>query len=103
MTFTQLQNEILKMDTERNWLEMDASDLAKSIMIESAELLEHFQWDNTIEKRGDIISNKKKDEIGYEAADVLIYLIKFCRVMDIDILKATEEKLEIVLKKYPTT
>ena len=39
--------------------------------------------------------------MGYEAADILIYLMKFCRETHIDIIDMTCKKLEKLKKKYP--
>jgi hypothetical protein len=44
---------------------------------------------------------KNIEEMGYEAADILIYLMKFCRETQIDIIEATLKKLEKLQKKYP--
>ena len=41
-----LEREIKKFLVERNWYRLEPADLAKSIMIEGAELLELFQWKN---------------------------------------------------------
>ena len=44
---------------------------------------------------------KNKEEIEHEVADILIYLMKFCREMKIDIVDATLKKIERLEKKYP--
>jgi hypothetical protein len=51
MSFQELGKKIDKFDSDRKWIGLDPSDLAKSIMIEGAELLEHFQWDNSLKNR----------------------------------------------------
>lgn len=101
MTFQELADQLDQFDIDRKWIGMDPSDLAKSIMLECAELLEHFQWDNTLKNRGNKIPEKNIDDINYEVADILIYLMKFCREMNIDIVDATIKKLDKVGKKYP--
>lgn len=101
MTFQELWIVLDQFDIERKWTDLDPSDLAKSIMLEWAELLEYFQRDNTLVNRGEEIPNKSIDEISYEVADIMIYLMKFCREMNIDIVDALSKKLEKIAKKYP--
>jgi len=101
MSFKELAIKLDKFDTDRKWTNLSPEDLAKSIILECAELLEHFQRDATMTKRGDKLLEKDKEEIGHEVADILIYLMKFCREMKIDIVDATVKKLEKLEKKYP--
>ena len=101
MSFQDLATKLDQFDIERSWTDLDPADLAKSIMLEWAELLEHFQWDNTLKNRGKEIPAKNIDAIKSEVADILIYLMKFCREMDIDIADATMKKLKKVGEKYP--
>ncbi|MEZ5007487.1 MAG: MazG-like family protein [Chitinophagales bacterium] len=101
MSLDELLFAISKLDKQKNWQKQAPSDLAKSIIIEAAELLEHFQWDNTLTNRGDHIPEKDKKEIAFEVADIFVYLLKFCREMDIDLMEVTQEKLKIVAQKYP--
>ena len=68
------------------------SNLAKSIIIEAAELLEHFQWNE-----GDY----SRKEVSYEIADILIYSLAMCYHMDIDPKELIKEKLKDVAKRYP--
>jgi NTP pyrophosphatase (non-canonical NTP hydrolase) len=101
MTFQEIADRLDKFDVAREWVDLDSADLAKSIMLEGAELLEHFQWDNTLKNKNAEVPEKNIDDIRYEVADVLIYLMKFCREMDIDIVEATLKKLDKVGKKFP--
>ena len=66
-----LEEDILKYLQKRSWDTLRPGDIAKSILIEGAELLEHFQWENKEleDVRQDI---KKRKVIGEELADVLI-------------------------------
>lgn len=101
MTFQELADSIEAYTKERNWIDMAPSDLAKSIMLEGAELLEHFQWDNTLAKRGSQLPQKDKEAIASEVSDILIYLMEFCQAMEIDVVDAVQRKIEKVKKKYP--
>lgn len=95
-----LEKEILKHLKDRGWDTLRPSDIAKSISIESAELLELFQWSNAE------LSKVKKDkekigEIKKELADVMIYAIEMGVLLGIDVEQAIREKLEYIQKKYP--
>jgi dCTP diphosphatase len=96
----ELEKKILEYLKERKWDDLRPSDLAKSIMIEGAELLELFQW------RNDSLQEVKKDkekvaEIKKELADVMLYAIDMSVLLGLDTKKIILEKLEHVKKKYP--
>lgn len=77
---------------ERNWGQYHTPEnLAKSICIEAAELLECFQWDN----------NYDKEHVCEELADVLSYCIMLADEIDVDIEEIVLAKLEKNKKKYP--
>lgn len=99
MTFEDLKGEIIQMDKDKGWSDGQPGDLAKSIMLESAELLEHFQWDDTTRFRGQETQSKDKTEIGKEMADILIYLVKMSENMNIDLLEATSKKIQEINKR----
>ena len=71
-------NESKRQQTPRN--------LAISMVLESAEILEHFQWNETV---------KNKEELASELADVALYLLQLASIERIDLEKAILDKLEI--------
>lgn len=78
---------------DRDWSQFHSpANLAKSISIESAELLEHFQWDD---------SATAGEEAQFELADVLIYCLHMCNALQIDPVELMERKLDQVEAKYP--
>ena len=88
--FKKLQNRISSFCKERDWDQFHSpKNLAISISIEAAELLENFQWD----KDNLEIEDKKKERISQEIADVLIYSIRLCEVLDLDPIKISIIKL----------
>lgn len=101
LSFKELAEKLDIFDQERRWTNLSPEDLAKSIMLEWAELLEHFQWDSTLRNRWNVPMEKNIEEMRYEAADILIYLMKFCRETQINIIELTLKKLEKLQKKYP--
>lgn len=85
---------------ERGWDNLRPADLAKSISIEAAELLELFQWTN------DSLEDVKKsteqlEEVKKELADVLIYCFDLGVLLELDMGKIFIDKLERVKQKYP--
>ena len=95
-----IESAIHKFLFERGWDKLRPSDLAKSISIEAAELLEIFQWVSMdIEKTKQDF--KKMEEIKKELADVFIYTFEMAILLGIDTEKIIEEKLEQVKEKYP--
>ena len=88
----ELEKKIVKFAEERDWLQFNTPEnLAKSISIESGELLECFQWN----------SNYDKDELKYEIADVMNYCILLCHQIGVDPKQIVLDKLDITRKKYP--
>lgn len=92
--------KIKKFRDERDWMQFhDPKSMAASIVIEAAELLEHFQW----KKRSEVVKYVKthKGEIAEEIADVAMYLFELADNLEIDILEAIDQKLVKNNRKYP--
>jgi len=95
-----LEKKIYKHLKERGWDNLRPSDIAKSIMIEGAELLELFQWENL--SLDEIRKHKDKvKEVEKELADVLIYAIEMSVLLKLDTEKIIRSKLTYAAKKYP--
>ena len=89
----ELKTIITEFREKRGWGEYDNLErFSKSISIEAAELLEHFQWS----EEGDNIQ-----EIKDELADVLIYALAMCSHLNEDPKKIIKEKLVDVARRYP--
>jgi NTP pyrophosphatase (non-canonical NTP hydrolase) len=89
-----------KFRDERDWQRFHTPrNLAVSIAIETAELLEHFQWvdDETIYTTVE----EHRDAIGQELADVAIYLIQLSDVIGISLGKEIDSKIEVNAGHYP--
>ena len=95
-----LEKKIYKYLKERRWDDLRPSDIAKSIMIEGAELLELFQWSNL--PLEEIKRDKEKiEEIKNELADIFIYAIDMSVLLGLDTEKIIRKKLAYAAKKYP--
>lgn len=89
--------EILKFRDDRNWKQFhNPKDLAISISLEAAELLEVFQW-----SAEDTVCGNKTDKIKEELADVLIYCVHMADLCGLDMDEIIQEKLKRNNKKYP--
>ncbi len=95
-----LEKKVLKHLKDRGWDKLRPSDIAKSIMIEGAELLEIFQWENL--SLEEVKKNKEKiEEIKKELADVMIYSLEMSVLLGLDTEKIIRQKLAFAGKKYP--
>lgn len=89
--------QVLRFRDERDWKQFhNPKDLAISISLETAELLEVFQWSGE-----NVTCNNKLDNIKDELADVLIYCIYLADTVGIDIDTIIIDKLKKNLCKYP--
>lgn len=90
-------NQVLKFRDDRNWKQFhNPKDLAISISLEAAELLEVFQWSGS-----DTVCEQKKDKIREELADVLNYCILMADVCGLDMDEIVQEKIKCNNDKYP--
>ncbi|HDR7785137.1 TPA: nucleotide pyrophosphohydrolase [Bacillus wiedmannii] len=92
-----LKKEVIKFRDERNWGQFhNAKDLAISLNLEAAELLETFQWKSSQEE-----TETKMQEMKEEIADVMIYLLLLSDQLNIDLEEAVQSKLIKNAEKYP--
>jgi NTP pyrophosphatase (non-canonical NTP hydrolase) len=97
-----LRRRLRRFAAERDWEQFHTpGNLAASVSIEAAELLEHFQW-RTAEQGANLDAGTRR-EVALEIADVLLYLVRLADVLDIDPIAAAAEKIELNARKYPAT
>lgn len=85
---------------ERDWEQFQSpKNLSMALIVEAAELVEHFQW--LTEEQSYALSVEKLKAVSHEMADVLVYLMRLADRLDIDLLAATEEKMLLNSEKYP--
>ena len=90
-------DQILKFRDDRDWKQFhNPKDLAISISLESAELLEIFQW-----SAEDVTCSDKIDKIKEELADVVNYCVLMADACGLDLDEIVQEKLKKNNKKYP--
>ena len=84
----------------RDWMQFhNPKNLAISINLEAAELLEHFQWKSMEESEAH--ARAAREEIAEEMADVAIYLFELADNLGIDLLSSVDAKLAKNESKYP--
>ena len=95
-----LQDALRQFAAERDWAQFHSpKNLAVSLSIEAAEVLEHFQW--MTEEQSRQLNEAQRTEVAHEIADVLIYLLQLSDKLGIDPLEAAREKLVLNAEKYP--
>jgi dCTP diphosphatase len=100
MMFDDLTARILEFRDARDWKQYHSpKNLAGSIVIESAELLETLQWSSDATMAADVEANR--GDISRELADIVIYCLLMARETEVDLESAINAKLEENQAKYP--
>ena len=95
-----LRDRLRTFADERDWDQFHTpKNLAMALMVETAELLEHFQW-LTPDQSCDL-TEKSRAEVREELADVLLYLVRIADKLGVDLLDAALLKMEKNALKYP--
>jgi len=85
---------------DRDWDQFHSpKNLAMALIVEAAELLEHFQW--LTEEQSLQLPADKLAEVEQEIADIQIYLIRLADKLGVDLEKAVNAKIKLNEKKYP--
>lgn len=97
-SLTAVRDRLREFADERDWNQFHApKNLAMALIVEAAEVVEHFQW---LDPAG-VPAPDKRAAIGAELADVLFYLVRLADRLDIDLPAAAEGKLAANAAKYP--
>ena len=95
----ELTEKIVAFRDARNWKQFHTpKDMAISISLEAAELLEVFQWTGS-DTAADM--DKKLAKVREELADVLIYAFLMGNDLGLDISEIVSSKIEENSRKYP--
>jgi len=95
-SIAELTSNINAFRDARDWRQFhNPKDMAVSISIEAAELLEHFQWKSAAECETHIAANREA------VADVAIYLFEMADLLELDLGAEMIRKLEKNAVKYP--
>lgn len=101
-TVSQLRERLAQFVAQREWGRYhDPKNLAMSVAIEAAELMEHFQWLRSDELDVALRDESKRNAIRDELADVFCYLLSLANTMQIDVADAVFQKISKNETKYP--
>lgn len=93
--------KLRKFAEDRDWDQFHSpKNLSMALIAEAAELVEHFQW--LTEEQSQNLPEGKLSEVEEELADILIYLVRISDKLDIDLMAATSNKMELNEQKYPS-
>ncbi|MDP2248001.1 MAG: nucleotide pyrophosphohydrolase [Nitrosomonadales bacterium] len=99
-SLAELRARINQFVKERDWEQFHSpKNLAMAMIVEAAELVEHFQWDTLEESRQ--LDDEKREKVGQELADTFVYLLRIAEVTGIDLIEAANRKIDLNGKKYP--
>lgn len=97
-----LRDEVHQFVEERDWQQFHSpKNLAMSVAIEAAELMEHFQWLSIDQSRQLVQDPSRRQEIEEEMADVLCYLLALANQLEVDLSSAVVNKMVKNRAKYP--
>lgn len=95
-----LRTRINQFVQERDWVQFHSpKNLTMAMIVEAAELVEHFQW--ITEEESLNLNAEKKVEVGHELADTFVYLLRIAEVCGIDLIAVANDKIDLNAQKYP--
>lgn len=96
----ELTQRLTEFAQARNWPRFHSpKNLASALIVEAAELLEHFQWQTEEQSRQ--IDATQREAVALEMADVLLYLVQLSSSLGIDLMDAARRKVEINEARFP--
>ena len=100
MTVEEMTARILRFREERDWQQFhNPKDLALSLSLEAAEVLELMQWRNGEDLRAHLEASRER--VGEELSDVLYWTLLLAHDLGVDLPAAFEEKMQANEAKYP--
>ena len=95
-----LRDKLRAFAEARDWDQFHSpKNLSMALMVEVAELMEHFQW--LTEAQSGNLAAEKKAVVAEELADILLYLVRLSDKLGVDLTEAALHKLEKNAVKYP--
>lgn len=95
-----LQEHLRAFAQARDWEQFHSpKNLAMALIVEAAELVEHFQW--LTEAQSHALDKDKREQVALEMADIFIYLVRLADRLDIGLLEAAERKMALNELRYP--
>jgi NTP pyrophosphatase (non-canonical NTP hydrolase) len=95
-----LQQRLAAFAAARDWEQFHSpKNLAMALSVEAAELVEEFQW--LTEAESNALDAERRERVRLELADVFIYLLRLADRLDVDLLRAADDKIALNERKYP--
>ncbi|HQR04474.1 MAG: nucleotide pyrophosphohydrolase [Proteobacteria bacterium] len=99
-TLTDLREALRHFSAVRDWPQYHTpKNLVMALIVEAAELVEHFQWATAEESLA--LTPEKLAQVRDEVADTFIYLVELADVLGIDLIAAARDKMVKNARKYP--
>lgn len=98
--FDRIKRQVRQFVVERDWDQYHSpKNLSMALIVEAAELVEHFQW--LTEEQSANLPPEKLAEVEQELADIQVYLISLANNLKLDLIAAVDKKLVLNAQKYP--
>ena len=95
-----LQLRLAAFAAARDWEQFHSpKNLAMALSVEAAEIVEEFQW--LSEQQSRELDAERRERVRLELADVFIYLLRLADRLDVDLMRAAEDKIALNERKYP--
>jgi dCTP diphosphatase len=99
-TLDHLRIRLREFAVARDWEQFHSpKNLAMALIVEAAELVEHFQW--LTEEQSAALPPDKLAEVEQELADIQIYLIRLADRLNINLEQAVDAKIALNERRYP--
>ncbi|MSP86121.1 MAG: nucleotide pyrophosphohydrolase [Methylotenera sp.] len=99
-SLNELKQKLEDFVTARDWTQFHSpKNLSMAMIVEAAELVEHFQWNTEAESC--TLSAEKREQVGHELADTFVYLLRIAQVLEIDLIEVANAKIALNAEKYP--
>ena len=100
MNIKQIQEQLSEFASDRDWEQFHTpKNLTMALSVEASELVEIFQW--LTPEQSSNLNDKQMNAVNEEVADVAIYLLRLCDVLDINLSDVVENKIKVNGEKYP--
>lgn len=102
MNVGHIQSKLSSFAKKRDWEKYHTpKNLVMALSVEVSELLEIFQWKNMEESKFENLDKETLTHVSEEIADILIYTLRLCDIMNISPEAAINEKIQKNSLKYP--
>ncbi len=95
-----LQQRLAAFAAARDWEQFHSpKNLAMALSVEAAEVVEEFQW--LTDEQSNALDAERRERVRLELADVFIYLLRLADRVDVDLMRAVDDKMVQNERRYP--